>query len=81
MKKHIILILTLFLCGVYSKPCTIRAQRLNLASFPHGLDYEVKAGINMGGTSPLTFLPIKKRSLDNYSLTCHYTVRKRHQMG
>ena len=32
----------------------------------HGLDYEFKAGVNIGGTSPLP-LPQEIRSLDSYS--------------
>ena len=66
MKKHIILILTLFLCGFTQSHAQSSEHKGLIWLASHGLDYEVKAGINIGGTSPLP-LPKEIRSLDNYS--------------
>lgn len=65
MKKHIILILTLFLCGFTQSHAQSSEHKGLIWLASHGLDYEVKAGINIGGTSPLP-LPKEIRSLDNY---------------
>ena len=66
MKKHIKLILTLFLCGFTQSHAQSSEHKGLIWLASHGLDYEVKAGINIGGTSPLP-LPKEIRSLDNYS--------------
>lgn len=65
-EKHIILILTLFLCGFTQSHAQSSEHKGLIWLASHGLDYEVKAGINIGGTSPLP-LPKEIRSLDSYS--------------
>ena len=68
MKKYVTPILALFLGGFalagHAQSSSSHKGLLWLAS--HGLDYEIKAGINIGGTSPLP-LPQEIRSLDSYS--------------
>ena len=67
MKKHIKPILALLLCGFTQISHAQSSEHKGLIWLAsHGLDYEVKAGINIGGTSPLP-LPKEIRSLDSYS--------------
>lgn len=68
MKKYILASLATFLFGT----STINAQSSNnehkglIWSSLHGLDYQIKAGVNIGGTAPLP-LPKEIRSIDSYS--------------
>lgn len=39
----------------------------------HGWEYEIKAGINLGGTAPLPF-PVEIRSIDGYNPTLSITI-------
>lgn len=67
MKKYITTIMVLFLCSFTQISHAQSSEHKGLAWLAsHGLDYEVKAGINIGGTSPLP-LPKEIRSLDSYS--------------
>lgn len=66
-EKHIKPILALLLCGFTQISHAQSSEHKGLIWLAsHGLDYEVKAGINIGGTSPLP-LPKEIRSLDSYS--------------
>ena len=67
MKKYILASLAMFFFGIGQ----INAQSSNehkglLWSSLHGLDYQFKAGVNIGGTAPLP-LPKEIRSIDSYS--------------
>lgn len=67
MKQYIITTLLALATGLNGA----MAQNANehkglLWSAVHGLEYEIKAGVNIGGTSPLP-LPQEIRSLDSYS--------------
>ena len=67
MKKYIIALLTGLLLageGIYAQQQ--EAHKGLIWSALHGLDYSFKAGLNIGGTSPLP-LPKEIRSLDSYS--------------
>lgn len=67
MKKYIIALLAGLLLageGVYAQQQ--EAHKGLIWSALHGLDYSFKAGLNIGGTSPLP-LPKEIRSLDSYS--------------
>lgn len=67
MKKNIILLFCLILLGTVT---TVQAQQERnhgiIWSSLHGLEYEVQAGINIGGASPLP-LPQEIRALTGYS--------------
>jgi len=39
----------------------------------HGWEYEIKAGVNLGGTAPLPF-PEEIRSIDGYNPTLSITI-------
>lgn len=66
MKKSIITCLLLLACatGIATAQDNGEHKGLLWSSF-HGLEYEFKAGVNIGGTSPLP-LPQEIRSLDSY---------------
>ena len=70
MKKIILLICLGLLSGVQS--ATLFAQQDQNAgiikSYLVGLEYEVKAGFNIGGTSPLP-LPVEIRKIKSYNPT------------
>ena len=64
MKKYILILVTLFTLGF----STVQAQQPEhkglIWSTLHGLEYEFKAGVNIGGTSPLP-LPPEISSIDS----------------
>jgi hypothetical protein len=61
MKKYILtLILALASLGLYAQ--TNRNKTIINAAL-HGWEYEIKAGVNLGGTAPLPF-PEEIRSID-----------------
>ncbi len=66
MKKYILTLIAIFALGFNA----VQAQRTEhkglIWSTLHGLEYEFKAGVNIGGTSPLP-LPHEIRSIDSYS--------------
>ncbi len=67
MKKYILPLLALFFLGFTLTGHAQSSTNKGLAWLSsHGLDYEIKAGINIGGTSPLP-LPKEIRNLDSYS--------------
>ena len=76
MKKRntIIGILVLLLTGIAN---TLQAQedrnRGIIQSALYGLEYEVRAGINIGGASPLP-LPREIRSLDSYAPNINFSI-------
>lgn len=66
MKKYILTLAALLTAGTgFLKAQTNEHKGLHW-SYLHGLDYQFKAGVNIGGTSPLP-LPKEIRSLDSYS--------------
>lgn len=68
MKKHSIYIVA-FIFVLFNIQPAIAQQESNkgiIWSSLRGLEYEVKAGFSIGGTSPLP-LPVEIRSIDNYS--------------
>ena len=64
MKRNIISIL-LVLVAVGASAQSWREYKGLIWSALHGLDYEFRAGVNIGGTSPLP-LPAEIRSIDSY---------------
>ncbi len=65
MKRNIITIILLLVAGITANAQTWREYKGLLWSSLHGLDYEFRAGVNIGGTSPLP-LPKEIRSIDSY---------------
>ncbi|MEG1564547.1 MAG: outer membrane beta-barrel protein, partial [Bacteroides sp.] len=67
MKKHTLIIGVL---ALLLAPISLRAQndrnKSIIRSALNGLEYEVKAGISIGGTAPLP-LPVEIRSIDKYN--------------
>ena len=75
MKKYILtLILALASLGLYAQ--TNRNKTIINAAL-HGWEYEIKAGVNLGGTAPLPF-PEEIRSIDGYNPTLIYHYRGKH---
>ena len=71
MKKYILtLILALASLGLYAQ--TNRNKTIINAAL-HGWEYEIKAGVNLGGTAPLPF-PEEIRSIDGYNPTLSITI-------
>lgn len=66
MKKYIIILAAMLTAGTSLLKAQSNEHKGLLWSSLHGLDYEFKAGVNIGGTSPLP-LPKEIRSLDSYS--------------
>ena len=66
--KYLFILTALIAAGIQSvyAQSTDSEHKGLLWSSLHGLDYEFKAGVNIGGTSPLP-LPQEIRSLDSYS--------------
>lgn len=67
MKK--ILITIIFLCGIVFSNNSFAQKESTFGiiwSYLHGMQYELKAGVNIGGTSPLP-LPSEIREVDSYS--------------
>lgn len=66
MKKKYILALTALCCNLGLMAQTLNSEHKGLLwSTLHGLEYEFKAGFNIGGTSPLP-LPEEIRSIDGF---------------
>lgn len=66
MKKYIITALLAFIAGTSVTMAQEEKEHKGLLwSALHGLEYEFKAGVNFGGTSPLP-LPQEIRSIDSY---------------
>ena len=65
MKRNIIAIMLLLMAGINANAQGWGDHKGLLWSSLHGLDYEFKAGVNIGGTSPLP-LPEEIRSIDSY---------------
>ena len=71
MKKYTLtLILALVSLGLYAQ--TNRNKTIINAAL-HGWEYEIKAGVNLGGTAPLPF-PEEIRSIDGYNPTLSITI-------
>ena len=71
MKKYTLtLILALASLGLYAQ--TNRNKTIINAAL-HGWEYEIKAGVNLGGTAPLPF-PEEIRSIDGYNPTLSITI-------
>lgn len=66
MKKYIIILAAMLTAGTNLVKAQSSEHKGLLWSSLHGLDYEFKAGVNIGGTSPLP-LPKEIRGLDSYS--------------
>lgn len=66
MKKYIIILAAMLTAGTNLLKAQSSEHKGLLWSSLHGLDYEFKAGVNIGGTSPLP-LPKEIRGLDSYS--------------
>lgn len=71
MKKYIILIA----CLLAIMPAWAQVERTKsiIWSSLHGLEYEIKAGFNIGGTLPIPF-PAEIRSIDAYNPTLSITI-------
>ena len=71
MKKYILtLILALASLGLYAQP---NRNKTFINAALHGWEYEIKAGVNLGGTAPLPF-PEEIRSIDGYNPTLSITI-------
>ena len=66
MKKYILAGLATLFFGISQISAQSSEHKGLLWSSLHGLDYEFKAGVNIGGTSPLP-LPKEIRSIESYS--------------
>lgn len=78
MKKYILtLILALASLGLYAQ--TNRNKTIINAAL-HGWEYEIKAGVNLGGTAPLPF-PEEIRGIDGYNPTYLSLSRKHDQVA
>lgn len=64
--KYFLILATTVVTGILPIHAQSAEHKGLIWSSLHGLDYEFKAGINIGGTSPLP-LPEEIRSLDSYS--------------
>lgn len=76
MKKRVIAVIRLFAAAVFiSGTAHAQSDRTPgiIRSALMGLEYEVNAGINIGGTSPLP-LPAEIRKLDSYSPTFCFSI-------
>lgn len=67
MKKHIWIIIALMMMTA-AMPASAQKERTQslMQSYLHGWEYALKAGFNIGGTSPLP-LPQEIRQIDSYS--------------
>ena len=78
MKKYTLtLILALVSLGLYAQ--TNRNKTIINAAL-HGWEYEIKAGVNLGGTAPLPF-PEEIRSIDGYNPTVYHYRGKHDQVA
>ena len=69
MKSRIITVLACLLCSLhisYSKTENDNTHKGLIWSYLNGINYDVRAGVNIGGTSPLP-LPQEIRSINSYS--------------
>lgn len=71
MRKYILLIALLSI-GVSTWAQRERTPSIVWSSL-HGLEYEIKAGFNIGGTLPIPF-PVEIRSIDAYNPTLSITI-------
>lgn len=71
MKKYILLIVFLSV-GISTWAQRERTPSIIRSSL-HGLEYEIKAGFNIGGTLPIPF-PVEIRSIDAYNPTLSITI-------
>ena len=65
MKKYILILIAIFALGFNAVQAQQTEHKGLIWSTLHGLEYEFKAGVNIGGTSPLP-LPHEIRSIDSY---------------
>src|SRR5574344_565666 len=65
MKKIIVSIFSILVCSVGAVAQNDRSETLVNAE-KNGWEYEVKAGVNIGGASPMP-LPVEIRSIQSYS--------------
>ena len=72
MNKYILLVLLSFL-QYQPNQCTIVEHKGLLWSSLHGLDYQFKAGVNIGGTSPLPPSRRNQKHRKLFSRTCYYS--------
>ena len=73
MKKYILALVALCCCSGLMAQTQSPEHKGLLWSSLHGLDYEFKAGFNIGGTSPLP-LPEEIRSIDSYQPGLSLTI-------
>ena len=67
MKKIICIIATLFAITISTNSYAQKERTRGIIwSYLHGLEYELKAGVNIGGTAPLP-LPSEIRKINSYS--------------
>ena len=72
MKKYIIATVCLLLATLPIEAQRERTKTIIWSSL-HGLEYEIKAGFNIGGTLPIPF-PAEIRSIDAYNPTLSITI-------
>lgn len=78
MKRYIVLIGILCLSGVVTLKAQQERNQGIIWSSLRGLEYTVKAGINIGGTAPVP-LPREIRAIDSYRPTLWCLHRGRYQ--
>lgn len=78
MKRYIVLIGILCLSGVVTLKAQQERNQGIVWSSLRGLEYTVKAGINIGGTAPVP-LPREIRAIDSYSPTLCVSIDGRYQ--
>ena len=66
MNKYILASIVILFCSISQINAQSSEHKGLLWSSLHGLDYQFKAGVNIGGTSPLP-LPEEIRSIESYS--------------
>lgn len=66
MKKNILLFCLIIVCAISQSQAQEDRNHGIIWSALHGLEYEVRAGINIGGATPLP-LPEEIRALTGYS--------------
>lgn len=73
MKKYISIVLVSALLGILPATAQEEVNRGIIWSSLRGLEYTVKAGFNIGGTSPVP-LPREIRSIDGYKPTLSFSI-------
>lgn len=71
MKKYILLLAMVLVSTTL--PAQTNRNKLLINAALHGWEYEIKAGVNIGGTAPLPF-PEEIRSIDEYNPTLSITI-------